>query len=359
MPRRRIRPQRRDRGRVTAPSVRTPAGAWLGVAVACTVLAACSGGTASTPSGPTTSPARSLPAGSPGVATADAAATPLRVVATTTLVGDVVRAVGGDRIALTVLLPVGADAHTFEPTPRDIAAVADAEVVFANGLGLERFLEPLIADAGGDATVVSVSEGIQPLTFLDGSDTQPGDVAGVPDGARVDPHVWLDPTLVAVTWVDHVTQVLTARDPSGAGAYGPNAEAYRRRLVDLDNRIRAAMATVPAERRRIVTDHAVFGYFCRRYGCATVGTVFPGLSSLSEPSASGLAALEDQIRSLRVPAIFVGTTTNPDLATRVAADTGTHVVGLYTESLGPAAGPAGEYEGMMDYNVRAIVDALR
>ncbi len=268
----------------------------------------------------------------------------LRVVATTTIVGDVVRAVGGDAIALTVLLPPGVDPHTFEPTPQDVAAVADAAVVFANGAGLERFLEPLLQNAGGHARLVTVSEGIA-LRRLGGS------------AHEVDPHVWFDPLNVMV-WVRNIARALRTLDPAHAEVYAANARRYEDELRKLDAWIRDQVARVPPEQRKLVTDHAVFGYFAQRYGFEQVGAIVPGGSSAAEPSAQALVALEETIREQKVRAIFVGKTVNPSLAQRIAEDTGVRIVFLYTGSLSAPGGPADTYLKLMRYDVTAIVKAL-
>lgn len=169
--------------------------------------------------------------------------------------------------------------------------------------------------------------------------------------------MWWDPANV-IAWTDAVEQALSDLDPAGAGAYAANAGAYRDELRTLDAWIEAEVATIPMDRRVLVTDHQVMGYFAARYGLAQVGTVVPGYSTLAEPSAGEVAALEDAIRRLAVPAIFVGQTVNPGLAERIAADTGTRLVFIHAESLGAPDGPAGTYLDMMRFNVTAIVDAL-
>ncbi|MFQ6102551.1 MAG: metal ABC transporter solute-binding protein, Zn/Mn family [Anaerolineae bacterium] len=269
----------------------------------------------------------------------------LQVVATTTIVGDVVHAVGGDVIALTVLLPLGTDPHSYEPTPQDVAAVADADVVFVNGAGLEVFLDSLLENAGGDAQVVSVSEGIT-FRHLGGEHGNP------------DPHVWFDPHNVAV-WVANVEQTLSASDPANAEVYAANGSEYKTALQELDAWIRDQVAQIPEANRKLVTDHAAFGYFADRYGFEQVGAVFPGFSTLAEPSAQERAELEEAIRAFDVQAIFVGTTVNPGLAQQVAEDTGARVVFLYTGSLSEPGGPADSYLALMRYDVSAIVDALK
>lgn len=273
----------------------------------------------------------------------------LKVVATTSIVADVVQNVGGDLIELTMLLPLGTDPHAFDPTPRDVAAVAEAHVVFANGAGLEVFLEPLLENAGEDVLVVPASYGVELLEF----EGEQGQHRG---GA--DPHTWFDPNNMML-WVHNVEFALSALDPDNAEIYDANAEAYESELEALDAWIQKQVAQVPEENRRLVTDHTAFSYFAHRYGFEQIGAVFPGYSTLAEPSAQELARLENAIRELDVKAVFVGLTVNPDLARRVADDTGTQLVFLYTGSLGEAGGPADDYLAFMKYNVNAIVEALR
>ena len=294
-----------------------------------------------------------------GAADPAAPARRLQVVATTTIVGDVVRAVGGDRIELHVLLPPGADPHAYNAAPRDLVQAAKAEVIFINGAGLEQFLKTLVENAGDRSRIVSVSEGLR-LRRLAGAEA--AETGGENPGhqhaeGEADPHVWFDPGCVQ-TWVDHIERTLAGLDPAGAATYAANARRYRDALRELDDWIRRQVAAVPPARRLLVTDHASFGYFADRYGFRQAGVVLPGFSTLAEPSARDLARLEDVIRRDGVRALFVGTTANPALAQRVAQDTGLRVVTLYTGSLGPAGGPAATYLAFMRYNVGVIVGAL-
>lgn len=270
----------------------------------------------------------------------------LAVVATTNIVGDVVAAVGGEAIDLVVLMPLGADPHAFEPTPRDLAAVAAADLVFINGAGLEANLEPSVRSAA-TGPVVALSEAV-PLRRLD---------EGHPEG-DADPHVWLDPTRVLL-WVDRIEAALTEQDPDRAEVYSANAEMYRKQLRELDTWIAEQVAKIPLERRKLVTDHQVFGYFAERYGFEQVGALMPGFSTLAEPSAREVAELERRLVELDVPAVFVGSTVNPVLAERLAGDTGVKVVVLYTGSLSGPGGPAETYLDLMRFNVTAMVAALR
>jgi manganese/iron transport system substrate-binding protein len=273
----------------------------------------------------------------------------LQVVATTNIVADVVQQVGGNLIDLKTLMPVGTDPHTFEPTPRDVAAVADAHVVFTNGAGLEVFLDTLLASAGQGVTIVPLSYGVELRQFE-------GEHAG--HAGSADPHTWFDPNNVMV-WTHNVEHALGALDPDNAEAYEANAKAYEAELQALDGWIHDQLAQVPEADRKLVTDHTSFSYFAHRYGFEQIGAMFPGYSTLAEPSAQDIAALEDAISEFDVAAVFVGMTVNPDLAERVTEDTGTLLVFLHTGSLSEPGGPAGDYISLMRYNVSAIVEALR
>ena len=275
----------------------------------------------------------------------------VQVVATTSIVGDVVQNVGGEHIELKVLLPPGTDPHTFQPAPQDVAAVADAHVVFVSGAGLERFLQRLL-DSSGAKAVVPVSFGVE----LQHARSQVGVEAQV-ELDEYDPHTWFDPLNVLV-WTRNIEQALSAIDPRNAPAYADNAQRYRTRLEQLDAWIQGQVSQVPEQRRKLVTDHTALTYFASRYGLQQIGAVLPGYSTLAEPSASDLSQLEDAIRSLKVPAIFVESTVNPTLAQRVASDTGTRLVFIYTGSLSEADGPADSYLKLMEFDVSTMVRAL-
>lgn len=285
----------------------------------------------------------------------------LKVVATTTIVGDVVAQVGGEHINLSVLLPVGADPHSFSPTPQNIASVAEADLVFANGVGLEEFLEPLIESAGAQEKIIYLSDNLELLA----QPIKPGLVEEdhtVEDAGNhhlgVDPHTWVDPNNV-MQWVQTIEQQLSSTDPKNAASYQANAENYRTELQNLDAWIREQVAQIPPENRKLVTDHTLFGYFADEYGFEQVGALIPGYSTLAEPSAQELAAMEGSIASLDVHAIFVGNTVNPALAERVAADTGTQLIYVYTGSLSEPGGEADSYLAYMRYNTTAFVKALK
>ncbi len=275
----------------------------------------------------------------------------LSVVATTTIVGDVVKNIGGDAIKLSTMLPVQSDPHSFEPTPQDIARVAEADAIFANGAGLEEFLEPLIESAGAGDKVIDLSKGIQLIESTSNLERNN-------DDHHADPHVWTDPNNL-ILWTQVISETLSELDPANAEAYRANAAAYQEQLVALDAWIREQVALIPPENRKLVTDHLTLVYFANEYGFSQVGAIIPGYSTLAEPSAQELAALVDRIKELDVPAIFVGNTINPALADRLTEDTGTRLVFLYTGSLSESGGGADSYLAYMKYNISAIVNALK
>jgi ABC-type Zn uptake system ZnuABC Zn-binding protein ZnuA len=262
-----------------------------------------------------------------------------------------VQYVGGERIALTTLMPLGADPHAFEPTPQNMASIADAHVVYASGAGLEAFLESLMAGAEAGNKTVHLSHGIALLALEEHEeeDHSHGDA---------DPHTWFDPNNVMV-WVRHIQDTLSALDPARAAMYEANAAAYTKQLEELDTWIREQVLQIPPANRKLVTDHTVFAYFAQRYGFEQVGALFPSVSTLASPSAKELAELQDAIRAQGIKAVFVGKTVNPALSERVAQDTGARLVFVYTGSLGEAGSPGDTYLGMMRYNVAGIVSALR
>ena len=286
----------------------------------------------------------------------------LTVVATTTLIGDVTAHIGGDLIDLSVMMPAGADPHSFEPAPADLGKVADAGLVLVNGIEFEAFLGKLIENAGDEAKVVTVSEGIETIALVEGADEHADeehvDEEHAHDHGEFDPHVWQDPNNVIV-WANQIADALSARDSANAATYRANADAYIAELQALNTWIEDQVTEVPETNRRLVTEHGTLGYFAARYGFEVVGAAIPGFSTLAEPSAQELAALADAIRDLDVKAIFVGNTLNPALASQLAQDTGIQLIPLFTDSLSPAGGPAATYLDFMKYNVEMIVGALK
>jgi ABC-type Zn uptake system ZnuABC Zn-binding protein ZnuA len=278
----------------------------------------------------------------------------IHVVASTTIVGDVVSQIAGDHINLTVLFPVGADPHTFEPRPQDVAAIADAQIVFLNGLELEHSLESIL-ESNATGRVVEVSKDVEVLPF-EGEEVPSGEEGH--DHAAGDPHTWMDPNMVMV-WVKNIEATLSELDPANADDYAKNANDYLAELTDLDAWIQTEVAKIPVENRKLVTDHENMGYFIHRYNFTLVGLVVDSLSTGASPSAQELSLLEDVIKQQGVKAIFIGATVNPSLSDQVAQDTGTKLITVNTESLSEKGSDTSTYIQFMKKLVTAIVDGLQ
>jgi ABC-type Zn uptake system ZnuABC Zn-binding protein ZnuA len=280
----------------------------------------------------------------------DARGGTLKVVAAETFLADIAQNVAGDRLKIDSLMPIGVDPHSFEPTPADVARVADSNLIIVNGGGVETFLAKLLQNAGGRHTVIEASAGLK--------SRQPGskELVDEPEG---DPHFWLDPNNV-IKYVENIRDGLSEADPAGATAYQANAAAYIARLKDLDRWIADQVQQLPAAKRLLVTNHESLGYFADRYGFKIVGTVIPSVSTEASPSAQDLAQLIDHIRQTGARAIFLEAGANPQLADQVASETGVKVVNdLYTHSITAPDGEAPTYLDMMKFDTHAIVSALK
>ena len=265
--------------------------------------------------------------------------TVLRLVATTTVIGDLASRVAGDRVRVAALVPPGVPVEDFVPTPSDAIAIARASVILVNGRGLDRWIAPLLADAAAGVTVVTLTEGLP---------NAPGGVEN--------PHSFLD-VAHAITYVERIRDALVAVDPAGAAAYRASAAAYAIELRALDAEIRATVATVPEARRVLVTSHDAFPFFAAAYGFTVVG--FVQGESGKEPSPSELAALVERVRRANVPAVFAERALSPRLATTLAREAGvaTVVTDLLTDGVG--APPVDTYVALMRFNVDRIAAALR
>ena len=259
----------------------------------------------------------------------------LKVVATFSILGDLVAQVGGDKIDLTVLVGPDTDAHTYQPKPNDLRVLAGARVLVSNGLGFEGWIDRL-ADAAsfkGTRIVVSTAAATGP-----------------------DPHCWQD---VACTrrYVANIATGLAAADPANAASYREHAQAYDARLAALEAWIRGEIATVPEDRRKAITGPNSFHYFSRSYGVTFEAP--RGYSTESEPSARDMAQLIRQVRAEKIKALFIENMTNPVLIDEIARDAGA-IVGprLYSDALSKPGGPAPTYEAMMRYNVAALVAGM-
>lgn len=267
---------------------------------------------------------------------------PLPVVATTTVLADIVGRVGQEHIAVTSLVPKGGEVHTFDPSPQDVARVEAARLIVANGLGLDEWLAQLARDAGTNAPVVSLGDALPAGELI------------LEDG-RPNPHAWLDPNLAAA-YGRSAAEGLARIDPRNAAAYTANAEAYAAEMTALGGELRAQFEAVPPADRKIVSFHDAMPYFARAFGLEIVGSIVsaPG----QDPSAGELAALIDAIRASGGRAILSEVQFSDELAQTIAAETGATVVGdLYTDTLGDP--PVDTYPGILRWDVDKIVAALR
>jgi ABC-type Zn uptake system ZnuABC Zn-binding protein ZnuA len=290
---------------------------------------------------------------------------PLQVVASFSILGDLVEQVGGDAVQVTTLIGPGVDAHTYDPAPADLVVLADADVIFENGLGFEPWLEGFYESTQPPGTRIIVSEGITPREAGEASDAHEEEADAHEEGeehehGEYDPHAWHDVANVIVI-VGTIRDALAAADPANAALYEANAAAYITELQALDTAIREQVATLPEDRRKLVTSHDTFGYFADAYGFEILGTALGSLSTeAGDPSARDIAMLIAQIEEAGVAAIFAENVANPDLMESLAAEAGVALApALYTDALGPEGSPGETYVGMMRSNVTTIVEALR
>jgi ABC-type Zn uptake system ZnuABC Zn-binding protein ZnuA len=281
----------------------------------------------------------------------------LKVLAVESFLADITQNVAGDRLQVETLMPAGIDPHAFEPTPQDVARIAESQVLVANGAGLEMWLERTMQNAGGERVWIEASTGLTSRLARAGEEVETASEEDHTD--ENDPHFWLDP-LNVVKYVENIRDGLITADPAGEDTYTRNAAEYISQLNNLDAWIRQQVANIPAERCLMVTNHESFGYFADRYGFKIIGTIIPSVSTGAAPSAQQMARLVDQIRETGAIAIFLETGSNPNIAEQIAQETGVKVVSeLYTHSINDESGNVQSYIDMMEYNVETIVEALR
>lgn len=284
------------------------------------LVAACAGGGTATPT--------------PGI----------NVVTTSTVFADLVRQAGGDEVTATSLVPAGVDVHTYVAKPADLRALAAADLIVMNGLGLDDWLLGTIEASGADAPILKLGEDVPGVELL------PGEEAGTRN-----PHLWMDVSN-AKRYVERIAEALGEADPGASVAIDGTSATYLARLDALDTQIRQQIGTIPAANRKLVMFHDAFPYFARAYGLDVVGVAVeaPG----QDPSAGEIAALIDAIRASGVKAIFSEDQFPPTLVEQLARETGTKVVAdLYDDSLGDE--PVTSYEALIHWDVDHIVDALR
>lgn len=287
----------------------------------------------------------SLPLAFAPVAASSAVAKQLEAVASFTVLADMVRQVGGDRVTVSSLVGPNGDPHAFEPTPDDARRLKAADIVFVSGLGLEGWMDRLITASGYRGTSVVASKGIQTLHMEE-------------EGKRItDPHAW-NSAANGVIYVRNIVAALSAADPEGAAIYKAHGDRYAAELTELNAYARQQVATIPATRRKVLTTHDAFGYFGHAYGVTFLSPL--GYSTETEASAQQVAALIKQIKAEHVRAYFFENSNDPRLVEQIAHATGAQPGGtLYVEALSAPNGPAPTYAAMFRYNVDKLTAAMR
>lgn len=293
---------------------------------------------------------------------ASASAEPLKVIASFSIIGDFAKNVGGERVEVTTLVGPDGDAHVYEPKPADAVAMAGADVVLVNGLHFEGFLERLVETSGAKAQIVELTKGVEPLKMQEeheaegeAHDAAAEEEEGYHHG-DTDPHAFQS-IANAKIYVKNIADAFCAADAEGCDAYKANAEAYTQKLAAAEDEVKAAVASIPEDKRVIITSHDAFGYFEHEYGLTFLAP--EGVSTEAEASAADVAALIRQVREDKASAIFVESITNARLAEQIATETGLKIGGtLYSDALSAADGPAPTYIDLMRHNIATIKGAI-
>ncbi len=272
---------------------------------------------------------------------------PLKAVASFSILGDMVQNIGGDRVELAVLVGPNSDTHVYEPTPTDAKTLAGADLVFMNGLGFEGWMTRLAKSSGAKGKIIVASQGVKTRTMIDKEE----------GGKKItDPHAWQDLSNGKL-YVANIEKALSQADPAGEEIYKANAQAYLKKIEDMDAWVKAEFAKIPQKERRIITSHDAFGYFGQAYGVTLLAPV--GYSTEAEPSAKAIGALIRQIKKEKIKALFVENITDPRMMERIAQETGTKVGGsLFSDALSASDGPASTYLDMFSNNVAKIARAM-
>jgi zinc/manganese transport system substrate-binding protein len=265
---------------------------------------------------------------------------PVKVVASFSILADMVRNVGGDKVDVVALVGANGDAHVYAPTPADAREVADARLLVVNGLGFEGWMPRLLKASGSKAPIAVATRGIEPREL----------------GRESDPHAWQS-VANAKIYVGNIRDALVAVDPADSASFKANADAYLAKLDALDREVREAVAKLPPNRRKVISTHDAFGYFAAAYGIQFIAPL--GVSTESEPSARDIAAIISQVKAGKIPAVFLENIADPRLMERIAAESGAKVGGtLYSDSLTGEKGDAPTYIDMVRHNIKALTSAL-
>ena len=269
----------------------------------------------------------------------------IQVVASFSILTDLIQQIGGDRVSVDTLVGPEQDAHVFDPAPKDAIRIARAKLVIINGLGFEGWMERLVKVSASKPNLITATSGVNPHSQKDDHGH---------DG--IDPHAWQDVSNVKI-YAANIKDALIAIDPSSKSTFDLNFARYDAQLSSLDAFIRTSIATIPPERRKIVTTHDAFGYFERAYGVSMIAP--QGASTESEASAKDVARIIRQVKMENVPAVFIENISDPRLAEQIAKESGAKIGGkLYSDALSNENGPAGTYITMMETNIRELTKAM-
>jgi zinc/manganese transport system substrate-binding protein len=264
----------------------------------------------------------------------------VNVVTSFSILGDFVKNVGGERVNVTTLVGPDGDVHVYTPAPADAKKIADAKLLVINGLGLEGWLPRLLQSSGSKAPIIIAAKNIAPLKL----------------GSDADPHAWQS-VANAKKYVANIRDALGAADPADAETFRANTQAYLAELDALDREVREAIGKIPESRRKVISTHDAFGYFASAYGIKFIAPL--GVSTESEASARDIAGIITQIKTAKIPAVFLENISDPRLIRQIAAETGARIGGtLYSDSLTGEKGDAPTYIDMVRHNIRALTSAL-
>jgi ABC-type Zn uptake system ZnuABC Zn-binding protein ZnuA len=319
-----------------------------------------------------------------------------KVLAVESFLADITKNISGSRLEIETLMPLGLDPHSFEPSPGDVAKIAESDILIINGSGFEEWLNDIITGANEKIIIVECSKGLknriqdeggQVNSSKQGAQVAESAIEGVQGTDAVsesvqeqgsnksgqeaaaenetgyrhegDPHFWLDPNLVMV-YVQNIKDALIESDPQGKDLYNKNAADYTARLRELDTWIKEEVKIIPPDERLLVTNHESFGYYADRYGFKVIGTIIPNFSSASSPSAKEVSSLIEKIKAANVRAIFLETGSDSKIADQIAKETGiTVVTELLTHSITEPGGPAPSYIEMIEFDTKMIVESLK
>lgn len=266
------------------------------------------------------------------------------VVATTTIIADIAEEIAGDRVEVYCIMPIGGDPHIYQPVPGDARMIARSDLVLLNGLQLEGWLNELARHAGGTRPMIKVAEGVNAL--------EDEERHGEPD-----PHAWFDVRNMHI-YVDNIVDGLVKIDPDGEEEFMQRAETYKKELDELDSWVRAQIETLPEDRRILITSHDAFRYFGEAYGVKVLA--LQGISTEAQPQTKDVIKLVQTVQEHNIPAVFIETSVNPRMLEQIARDAGTRIGGeLFSDSIGAPDHEGGSYLGMVRYNVRTFVQAMK